>query len=142
MPAYTTLARINAVLPPQFLVEALDDDKDGVADPGVFDEVVASVQVEIDGVLGARYSTPFANPVPALVADAALKLTAEALYARRGFAEDKNPWAVRAKAIRTLLGEVAAGSKPLTPDLGRKRPSASVITSPAKTHSKAGRTAV
>ena len=142
MSAYIILSRLNAVIPPQFLVEGLDDDKDGVADAGLFDEILTVVQDEIDGILGQRFAVPFSNPIPAIVADAATRLTAEALYKRRGFTGAKNPWEEAAKAIRADLAAIAAGKRPLTPELARKKPSASIISEPAKTHSKSGKTAV
>lgn len=138
---YLMLSQLSAVLPPQFLVQALDDDGDGNADPGVWESVVAAVSTEIDGNLGSRFATPFANPIPAVVADAALKLAAEALYLRRGFGSEEkpNPWAARAKEARARLAAIAAGDQPLTPDLGRQKPSASAITERAKATSKSGR---
>lgn len=142
MSAYIVLSRLNAVMPPQFRVEALDDDKDGAADAGLFDEILSSVQDEIDGILGQRYAVPFSNPIPAIVADAATKLTAERLYLRRNFKDEKNPWSKPAADIRAALAEIAAGKRPLAPELGRKQPSASIVSEPAKTYSESGLTAL
>ncbi len=135
MPAYVLLGQLSALIPPQFLTEALDDNGDGVADPGVFDAVVAAVQQEIDGALGQRFAVPFANPIPAVVADAALVLAGFSLYARRGVAEEKNPFAARAREIRAKLAAIAQGQQPLAPEQRRAQPSASIVTEPARTRS-------
>lgn len=142
MPAYLIMAALVAKIPPQFVTQALDDDGDGVADPGLFDQIVANAQTEIDGILGQRFAVPFQNPIPAIVADAALKLVGYDLYFRRGTADDKNPFKKAADDIRAELKKIAEGAKPLTPDLQRKLPSASAITEPAKTTSKRGKTAI
>jgi phage gp36-like protein len=138
MSNYITRSRLAAVIPPQFMLEALDDNNDGVEDAGLFDEVLGAAQTDVDGILGKRFAVPFANPIPAIVGDATLKLFAELLYTRRGFGskEKPNPWAEKAEKARAALEKIAKGEEPLTPDLKRQKPSASVITAPAKTVSK------
>lgn len=143
MPAYVLLSDMNAKLPAAFLIQALDDDGDGAADPGIWDAVATAVAQEIDGILGVRFAVPFANPLPAPVVTSAQILAAEALYARRGFqGEDKNPWTALAKTQRATLQKIAAGELALGPDRKRAQPSASIVAEAAKTTSKRGRTAV
>lgn len=142
MPAYLLIAAVSAVIPPQFLTQALDDDNDGVADAGLFSQIVANAQTEIDGILGGRFTTPFDNPLPAVVSDAALKIVCEGLYKRRGIEADKNPWAKDAKEIRDRLAKIAKGEMPLYTTLERAKPSASAITDTARTTSKSGRAAI
>lgn len=144
MPNYITRSRLAAVIPPQFMLEALDDDGDGVEDAGLFDEVLAAAQTDVDGILGKRFATPFANPIPAIVADATTKIFAELLYIRRGYGSEEkpNPWGPKAKTAREKLEKIAKGEEPLTPDLKRQKPSASAITERAKTSSATGQTAV
>jgi len=139
MPEYVTMAAMNGLIPNAFLVQALDDDEDGVADPTAWADVLAAVQAEIDGVLGVRFTVPFANPLPGMVVDAAQVLAAELLYNRRGFAEDKNPWTRRARTVRERLEKIARGELPLTPETQRARPSASIVAEPAKTTSQSGK---
>lgn len=141
MPAYITMADLNAVIPPQFLLEALDDDSDGAADPGLFDTIVAAGMREVDAILGKRYATPFENPLPGIVQHATLVFVAEALFTRRGKKDKDNPWAEKAAGIRKQLEEIAAGKVPFTPGLDRKKPSISAITEPARTVSARGRSA-
>jgi phage gp36-like protein len=142
VPAYVLLSDMNARLPAVFLIQSLDDDGDGAADPGVWDAVAAAVAQEIDGILGVRFSVPFANPIPAPVISSAQVLAAEALYARRGFqGEEKNPWHKLASGHRATLQKIAAGEQPLAPDRARQAPSASIVGERAKTTSARGRTA-
>ncbi|BET67206.1 hypothetical protein ASA1KI_21240 [Opitutales bacterium ASA1] len=140
MPDYTTMTEMNALIPSAFLVQALDDDRDGVADASAWADVLRAASDEINGVLGTKYPVPFANPVPALVLDAARVFCAELLYNRRGFSgEEKNPWAARAAAIRKTLQAIAKGDLPLTAETKRTKPSGSIISETAKTTSAAGR---
>ena len=48
MSAYVARAQIEALVPPAFLLEALDDDNDGNEDAGVFDAIVEGAQQEVD----------------------------------------------------------------------------------------------
>ena len=137
--AYITQADVQAKLPPKFFVQALDDDLDGNADAGLFDLIEGQAQRSIDSRLGQRYAVPFPDPVPALVAEAALIFTLEGIYARR-VAPDQNPWMGMGNAMRSKLDAIGQGTQPLTPELQRRNPSVSVISSPSKTHSH--RTAV
>lgn len=142
MPAYLLIAAVSAVIPPQFLTQALDDDGDGAADAGLFSQIVANAQTKIDGILGQRFTVPFENPIPAIVADACLNLVGDALYTRRSVPADKNPFAAAAKASLATLQKIAAGEIPLTPGLARAQPSAVLIAEPAKTTSRSGRASI
>lgn len=142
MPAYIIMATLVAEVPPQFITQALDDNGDGTADAGLFDQIVANAQAEVDGILGQRYTVPFQNPVPAIVVDATTKLVAERLYSRRGLDGEKNPWSKKASDVRALLKTIAKGEVPLTPAAAREKPSASAITEPARTSSARGRASI
>jgi phage gp36-like protein len=135
---YVLQSEIEADIPPAFLLEALDDDNDGAEDPGLWDKVAASVATEIDGTLGQRFTTPFTDPIPALVKQAAKIFALEKLYARRGTPEAQNPWAKQAAAIREKLTMIATGDEPLTPEINRAKPSVTAVTEPAKTTSATG----
>lgn len=132
--AYTTQAKIEALIPPAFLVDALDDDRDGVADAGVLDAVIAAGDTRIDGYLGQRYETPL-SPVPALVADASLTFALAALYRRRSVADEANPWAEREKTMEAKLGRIGAGDEPLTFEAPEAKPKGKVFGTPALLHS-------
>jgi phage gp36-like protein len=147
MPLYVTLTKLKAALPAEITAQLLDDHGSGAPSPGVWDEVVAAVQAEIDGKLGMRYPVPL-DPVPAVISHAAFVLAAEALYQRRNYHGDANPWTKRAEQIRGtqgqqggqpgLLDRLASGEVPLTVQSRPARPAATAITETAKTTSGAG----
>ena len=101
-PVYTTLAQVTAKLPNDFIVQALDDDKDGLLDEDVWAAVAADAADQVDDRLGQRYSVPFdpAN-LSAKVRASSLMFVLETLYLRRGFGtEETNPFLHSARAAR------------------------------------------
>lgn len=126
--AYLTLTDLEGKIPPAFLIDALDDDRDGVID--AFDKVADDVSETIDGILSVRYNVPFTT-VPKVVSSAAKTLAAEQCYKRRGVEDAKNPWKTDADGIRTMLRAIARGDIQLqvsTPAVEAVAPSASIIT--------------
>jgi len=150
--AYITFAQVVAGLPAGITGQLLDDTGAGTPDMDIWQQIVAAVGQEIDGKIGQRYALPLPDPLPQILLNAGFVLAAELLYQRKGFFGDSNPWFDRATAIRGtagqqggqpgLLDKIAAGELPLSPDLNRKRPSASVITEPTRTHSATGRLSI
>lgn len=132
---YTTLDQVQALIPGEFLTQALDDNGDGVID--AWDAVSAAVDLRINGILGGRYAVPF-SPVPPVVADAAVILACEMCYGRRGVAAKDNPFSAQADQTRKTLAEIAAGDLPLFPGVERKEPSVSIITEPSGVFSGRG----
>lgn len=137
---YVTQDQVTPLIPPDFLAEALDDDNDGSEDTGLWDDLVTAVSDEVDGTLGQRYATPFADDHVAIgfIRHSTRTLLLEALYLRRGYAGDDNPWGQRAADVRTTLRSIAAGDRPLGPAAERQRDSASAITETARTHNTQG----
>ena len=131
--SYVEPTDLIGLIPNTHLTEALDDNQDGQSDPGVFDSIADSVSCDIDARLGQRYATPFIYPYPAVVVYAARILALEALYARRGQKDDKNPYGKQADGQRAKLDAIGAGSQPLQPGQQRAAPSATAITSRAAT---------
>lgn len=134
---YVALADISGRIPTAFLTQALDDDNDGEID--AWDGVAASVGSYIDGVLGTRFTVPFAAPFPPVVVTAAQVLACEMCYQRRGVSAEQNPWTSQADAIRSVLNKIAEGKAPLAPDTKRAKPSATAISEPSRLHDAAGR---
>ena len=112
--SYISHSDLEARVEPELIRQALDDDKDGVEDSGLWEKVMASVEKEIHGALESRYAIPFDLPYPAAVVDATLTLMAHALYIRRGLSGDQNPWTKQAEAIRTKLDKIGKGDLALT----------------------------
>lgn len=135
---YTTLDQVKAKLPHDFIIEALDDDKDGVIDDGVWELVTADAADQVDARLGMRYATPL-DPLPAVAAAASLLFVLETLYQRRGYgSEENNPFLASARAARRELSEIGAGKTPLTPETQRPKKSVAVFTEAARTSSSNG----
>jgi len=132
---YVELTDLQAVLPLQFLTQALDDDNDGVID--AWEAVQAAAERSVNAVLGVRFSVPFiatdTNPIPPIVCEAAFLFAAEACYTRRGVEFDQNPFGKSASTMRATLRQIAAGEMPLAPTIERQKPSVSIITEPART---------
>lgn len=142
MSAYHTRSAINAEVPAEFLLEALDDDRDGVEDDGVYDQLAASASAEVDAYLGGRFNVPFSAPaIPALAETASRVFCLESLYQRRGYTnktDPPNPWAARAAELRARLSRIAAGEEPLRPDPAQGG-AVQTITEPSRTTSQRGR---
>lgn len=138
--AYHTRAAIEADIPPSFLLDALDDDRDTVEDAGLYDQIAENASEAVDAYLSARVETPITGTPPALAARASRIFCLEALYARRGFTaktDPPNPWAGLADAMRARLTRIADGTEPLTVDASG--PTVDVVTEPSRTHSARGR---
>lgn len=138
MSAYTTQAEVSAKLPAQFLLEALDDDRDGEIDADVWEAVANGAAREVDGFLGMRFAVPFTGDIPAVVVTASLYLVMETLYERRGYSGEKNPYTERAEMERKKLRDIGGGKLPLTPEIVKATRSVSAITEPARTSSASG----
>lgn len=140
MPDYFIMSDLAAELPGKFLIQALDDDKDGLADSEVFASIQSAVKNEIDGKLEQKYDVAQfgANP-PALVRSIALTLACETLYRRRGIDEKNNPYTQRAKDARKKLDAIAKGDQLLYPKAKKANQSGAVIGEDAKTVSTSGR---
>lgn len=139
--SYTTRAKIEADIPSEFLTQALDDNGDGLEDDDLFDTILATAAEEIDSYLEGRYALPI-TPVPMLLAAAAKVFVLETLYSRRGYSADTdpiNPWSARATGYRERLKAIANGDEALRVNTEKAAPSITVISEPARTHSRSGR---
>lgn len=125
---YVIQSDLDGKIPAQLLLQALDDNGDGLADDGVWDKIVVDVESAINSRLEGNYTIPLAEPIPAIISEAAKVLAAEAVYLRRGLAGDQNPWVKQADAMRKRLEEIGSGDKPLKPDTAPQGPSGIVIT--------------
>lgn len=124
---YTDRDDIEANLPPSFLVQALDDDGDGIEDAGAWAKVSAAVDADIDGYLSRRYPLPLPT-IPRILRAFATSLALEKLYNRRGMTGDKNPYTTAANTARDHLAAIANGAENLAVGTGPARPSISVIS--------------
>ena len=137
--AYFLRSELEAKVPHLLVVQALDDDQDGEEDPGNWDALVAEVGRQIDGRLEGRFAVPLAEPHPAVVREAAVIFAAEAVYLRRGFGGEQNPWLSQANASRARLEKIGRGDLPLTYQAQPEQSSGAVIGEPARMHDASGR---
>ncbi len=146
MPPYITMADLSGLIPCKFLIEGLDDDGDGAADPTAINLVCQGASDAVDSILGGRFETPFAMPIPKVVTEAAKIFACEMIHQRRGKSADENPFTKQANQLRDpetgKLTLIAKGEQPLTPQIQRAKPSGTVIAAPAKTSSATGKTSV
>jgi phage gp36-like protein len=112
--SYILQSNLDGKVPAQILLQALDDNGDGLADDGVWDKIVTDVENAINGRLEGNYTVPLTAPYPAIITEAAKILAAEAIYLRRGLSGDQNPWVKQADAMRKRLEDIGSGDKPLT----------------------------
>ena len=125
---YTTRAIIETRIPAALLLEALDDNADGLEDEGAFDALVASASAEVDGYLSGLFTVPFAEPIPSKVAVATAAFVCELVYQRRNVPADKNPFATMANWWREHLQKV--GNRELPFDAAKDKaftPGASIV---------------
>lgn len=134
---YVALSDIEGKIPPAYLLQALDDDNDGVID--AWDAVAAEVGTFIDGVLGGRYEVPFTAPLPPVVVTAAQILACEMCYSRRGVTGEANPKTAQETAIRSVLNKIAEGKAPLTPGKKTVNPPGKLISEDSRLFDPAGR---
>ena len=128
--AYTTQAKIQALVPAPHLIDALDDDRDGQSDDGLLDQIIANSDNAIDAYLQGLYTVPF-SPVPAACAEASLVFSCEQIYSRRIDAFGRgnlNPFTARANFWRTRLEKIGNGELPLDADTAADvQPGASIL---------------
>jgi phage gp36-like protein len=136
---YVLQSALKGKVPDDLLLQALDDNADGVADEGIWDAISADVDRAIDGRLEGRYTVPLAAPLPAVVAEAAIVFAAEAVYMRRGLAGDQNPWTKQADGFRKRLEAIGTGEQPLKNDVVPVKSGGAVISEPSRTYDEAGR---
>ena len=125
-------------MPRQFILQALDDDGDGVEDPGAFDVLCAHACSDVDSLLSPLFTVPFADPFPVLVNQAAHTFAAALLYQRRGMTSDKNPFAKDAVAIAEKLTRLVQKKEPVPKDFPVSVATVSASTERCKSVSTGG----
>jgi hypothetical protein len=125
-------------VPPQFILQALDDNGDGVEDDGAFDVLTARACGAVDAICSSLFTVPFASPFPVLIGQAAQTFAAKLLYQRRGIESDKNPFTKEAKDVTDKLTRICRKDEPVPADFPTSSPSVTAITDRAKTVSTGG----
>lgn len=125
---YLEQAQVETAIPALHLNDALDDDRDGTADDGVLDNIIASCSQAVDAFLSGLFTVPFETP-PAAVREAAFVFTCERIYDRRQIVE-KNPWKARADYWRERLEKIGDGKLPLDAGTEKQFTPGAAITEP------------
>lgn len=119
-----TVKDLVAYMPMSQIIEALDDNGDGVLDKAVWQSIVDANQRRISDLFNA---TAIPTQALHLCQSALLLLCASTLYTRRGFYGEANPLHREATAAMERLARIASAAEPL-PDATR----GDAITQPAK----------
>lgn len=128
---YLTRQQLETEIPALHLKEALDDDSAGGEDQDLFDAVAQQASDAVDAFLSSLYPTPFADPAPAAVKQAAFVFCGELVYARRGVKGDDNPFTARANEWRTTLKLMGSGKLPLDANITKAFNPGAAITETA-----------
>lgn len=134
MSNYVNRAWIAQRVPPQTLLEALDDNADGQEDDGLFDGLAESVSNDIDEKLG-----PDATVATALRTSAANILFCSLVYKRRGIADASNPWAKRETETLKELNDIATGARRAEPTPAPAGATTTLISERAKSFPQSGK---
>lgn len=111
---YITRTQLQALCPKRQLDGALDDAGDGDVD-SLLDALITAAETKVHALLGADYPAPLADPVPAVVIDAACTFAIYELWARNGFKAEENPRSKDASDAREMLKPYGEGTKKLYP---------------------------
>jgi phage gp36-like protein len=136
--AYLLQSDLEGRVPADVVIEALDDDRDGSADPGVFEKIVSDVEQAINGRLEGRFSVPLDEPLPYSIREGAVILGCEALYLRRGRAGEANPFYRQAEAFRARLEKIGRGDEPLKYNEAPAATGGTAITEESRTYQASG----
>lgn len=122
-----------ADIPDSFLEQALTD---GLAGPITFEVLAERSSQKVDAVLVQRFEVPIAegNPLYAVAREAAISFALKSLYTRRGYDEDRNPFAEDAATQAKKLTSIVNKKEP-TGQQKKSAGSARAVTDKSNTHS-------
>lgn len=109
---YLTSAQLQPLCPSRMIEGALNDSGDGDT-ATLLAALILAAETRVHAILGPDYPAPLAEPVPAVVTDAACIFAVYELYARNGFKADENPRAKDAEEAGKRLAPYADGSRKL-----------------------------
>lgn len=137
MARYVTIAILTGKMPEAHLVDAFDDDKDGLLDEAVADAALDAACTDVESYLQGRYEVPFTDPIPAVVSKAALLFAMETVHNRRQVAIPET-LATQIADVRKQLTAIGAGEQPLTPEIEQSGGVGEAITEDASINGTMG----
>lgn len=125
---------LEALLPPEWLTEALDDDANGTVD--AFTAAYNWAAGRIEAKLGPRYGLPLptGTVIDAVLKDIGIMLGVKACYARRPSSKIGEDLAKDIARAQDALDALATGTHPLSPGLEPVKAPAVIISEDARTH--------
>jgi hypothetical protein len=139
--SYIVYADMKGLIPDEWLLQAADDNADGVED--AFEEARDLAEDDINAILSARYTTPIENGSSIPFLKSVTKYhTLEVLYARRGYSQDAFPHRATLKTFWDQLQAIGRREMELDPAKGASQQITTkpgfVIAGKAKTYSSNG----
>lgn len=109
--AYCSSTDITVLIPSHVLLQALDDDADGVADTGVLDSIIEAASNKVDALL-QQTSGALDTPYGQIAVRAAICFACFMVYQRKGNMADgeRNPYESERKDYERLLTKIADGA--------------------------------
>lgn len=110
MSSYITSAAILGEIQRQDLIALTDDDREGVVNDTVLNQIIANASGFIDSKVASVYGNqlPF-NPIPSSVANMALTIACYRLLRRREVPDEKNKFYEAYKDVVDFLNRVNKG---------------------------------
>lgn len=133
--AYIEKTDLKGLICDDWLDGAMDDDKNTLADPGVWDSISSAVDDDINGRIAGVYAVPVL-PVPPVIRAAARAIACWLVWKRYGTGDSKNPWNDSVKSWREKLDRIGKNEDSLTAPMPAA--AGAVISAPAKTHASHG----
>ena len=140
--SYVVQTDIEAMIPSDFLVQALNDSGEEGGESAGWVKVAQAVDDQINALLSVGYTVPLVSPCPTLIKEAAKVLAASLCYKRRGKTGDGNPWGTSEANWIKRLEKIGKGEE-LVPELLAQKLGASpsggaVISEDSKLYNSAG----
>jgi len=110
MSTYVTRADIEAELDSYHLAAALDDNKDGAEDAGLFTALAGSVDAQVSAHADMISQLGYPTPPATLLRYCARVFMCALLFRRRGTGDGENPYAQAEKDLRDKLGQIESGT--------------------------------
>lgn len=107
--AYVVRADIEAEMDSYHLAAALDDDKDGVEDTGLFTALSGAIDAKVAAYADLISQLGYPTPPATLLRYCAQVFFCALLFSRRGIGESENPYSAKAKELHDKLDAIESG---------------------------------
>jgi phage gp36-like protein len=129
--AYIKSDDLRAYIQDALITQGLDDNSEGLRDEETFASIYKAVELEVHGYVEGRYQVPFTTDIPAAIVSGCLILCAEAIWTRRGFSSENNPFTKQAASVREHLKAIRDNKIQISTKLTIAPYSGAVISEPS-----------